>query len=31
VITECGTHEQLIENNGIYAQLYKTQNAANFH
>ena len=31
VITECGTHEQLIETNGIYAQLYKTQNAANFH
>ena len=31
VITECGTHEQLIETDGIYAQLYKTQNAANFH
>ena len=26
VITECGSHQQLLENNGIYAQLYKTQN-----
>lgn len=27
VITECGTHEQLLQNNGVYAQLYQTQNA----
>ena len=27
VITECGTHEELLETGGIYAQLYKTQNA----
>ncbi len=27
VITECGTHAQLLETGGIYAQLYKTQNA----
>ena len=27
VITECGTHQQLLESDGIYAQLYKTQNA----
>ncbi len=27
VISECGTHEQLLEQGGIYAQLYKTQNA----
>ena len=27
VITECGTHQQLLESGGIYAQLYKTQNA----
>ena len=27
VITECGTHEQLLETDGIYSQLYKTQNA----
>ena len=27
VITECGTHEQLVNTDGIYAQLYKTQNA----
>ena len=26
VITECGTHEQLLENGGIYASLYRTQN-----
>ncbi len=26
-ITECGTHEQLLKTDGIYAQLYKTQNA----
>ncbi len=28
IITECGTHEQLLENGGIYAQLYNTQNPA---
>ncbi len=27
IITECGTHEQLLKTDGIYAQLYKTQNA----
>ena len=27
IITECGTHEQLLETGGIYSQLYKTQNA----
>ena len=27
VITECGTHEQLLETGGIYAELYRTQNA----
>ena len=27
VITECGTHQQLLESGGIYAQLYHTQNA----
>ena len=26
-ITECGTHEELLETGGIYAQLYTTQNA----
>ena len=26
VITECGTHEQLLETGGIYADLYRTQN-----
>ena len=25
VITECGTHEELLKKDGIYAQLYKTQ------
>lgn len=25
-ITECGTHEQLVNTDGIYAKLYKTQN-----
>ncbi len=27
VITECGTHEQLVHTGGVYSQLYKTQNA----
>ncbi len=27
VITECGTHEELLKNGGIYADLYNTQNA----
>ena len=27
IITECGTHEELLETDGIYAALYKTQNA----
>ena len=27
VITECGTHEQLVNTGGVYSQLYKTQNA----
>ena len=27
IITECGTHEELVNTNGVYAQLYKTQNA----
>ena len=26
-ITECGTHQELLEKDGIYASLYKTQNA----
>ena len=26
LITECGTHEQLLEKGGIYADLYNTQN-----
>ena len=30
IITECGTHDELLQTDGIYAQLYKTQNAANF-
>ena len=28
IITECGTHEQLLEKGGIYADLYNTQNPA---
>ena len=27
IITECGTHEELLKTDGIYAQLYNTQNA----
>ena len=27
VITEAGTHEELIRNNGIYANLYRTQHS----
>ena len=27
VITECGSHAQLLEKGGIYAELYRTQNA----
>lgn len=27
VITECGTHEELLEKGGIYASLYRTQNS----
>ena len=30
-ITECGTHEELIDKGGIYADLYRTQNAQNWH
>ena len=29
VITECGTHETLLQTDGIYAQLYKTQTGLN--
>ena len=27
VITECGSHQELLEKGGIYAELYRTQNA----
>nr|MBQ8245014.1 ABC transporter ATP-binding protein [Oscillospiraceae bacterium] len=27
VITECGTHEELVNTGGVYSQLYTTQNA----
>ncbi|MBE6978044.1 MAG: ABC transporter ATP-binding protein [Ruminococcaceae bacterium] len=30
-ITECGTHEELLRKGGIYADLYNTQNAQNWH
>ena len=30
-ITECGTHAELLEKGGIYADLYNTQNAQNWH
>ena len=26
VITECGTHQELLEQGGVYADLYRTQN-----
>ena len=29
-ITECGTHDELIDKGGIYADLYNTQNAQNW-
>ena len=31
IITECGTHDELLEKGGIYADLYRTQNAQNWH
>lgn len=31
VITECGSHAELLEKGGIYADLYNTQNAQNWH
>ena len=30
LITESGTHEELLKNNSIYANLYNTQNANNW-
>ena len=30
VITECGTHDELLQKGGIYADLYNTQNAQNW-
>ena len=27
IITECGSHEELVHTGGVYSQLYKTQNA----
>ncbi len=29
-ITECGTHEELVDKGGIYSKLYNTQNAQNW-
>ncbi len=29
-IAECGTHEELLKTGGIYAELYRTQNAQNW-
>lgn len=31
VITESGSHEELLQKGGIYADLYNTQNAQNWH
>lgn len=31
VITECGSHAELLKKGGIYADLYNTQNAQNWH
>ena len=28
VITECGTHQELVAQNGVYANLYNTQNGS---
>ena len=30
IITECGTHEELLQKGDIYADLYRTQNAQNW-
>ncbi len=30
-ITECGSHEELLRQNGVYAGLYQTQNAQNWN
>ena len=30
-ITECGTHDELLQKGGIYADLFNTQNAQNWH
>ncbi|MBQ7857852.1 MAG: ABC transporter ATP-binding protein [Oscillospiraceae bacterium] len=30
VITECGTHQELMEQGGTYAELYRTQNAGSW-